>query len=162
VPLERAAALKLALADPANRVTAAGTSTIAGAEDKATAVVSAAALVSETVQVDVPPGFSTAGVQLREDSAAGALNPSEKVAEPPFSVAVSIALASRDTLAALTVKLALVLRAFTVTEAGTVAEALLLDKLTLAAALGAAVRVTVQVLLSGVATVAGLQLKLAG
>jgi hypothetical protein len=61
------------------------------------------------------------------------------------------------------VKVALVDPAATVTEAGTPAEALLLDRLTLAPPPGAAaVSVTVQVLAPGVFTEAGLQLKLAG
>jgi hypothetical protein len=44
----------------------------------------AAALVSETVQVDVPPELTAAGEQVSDESAAGeAASPSEKVAEPP-------------------------------------------------------------------------------
>ena len=157
-----AVAVKVLLDAPSATVTVAGTVTAAWLEDRLTVKADVAALVSDTVQVEVPPGLSAVGAQLREVSAAEAVNPSEKVAEPPFKVAVSVALASLETAAAVAVKLALVLPAFTVTEAGTVAEALLLDRLTLAAALGAAVRVTVQVLLPGVATVAGLQLTLAG
>jgi hypothetical protein len=158
-----AVALKVALADPAATVTETGTLTALWLEDKLTGKAAVAALVSDTVQVEAPPGLSVLGEQLRAERAAGAINPSEKVREPPLRLAVRVALVSALTLAAVAVKVALVDPAATVTEAGTLAEALLLDRLTLAPPPGAAaVSVTVQVLAPGVFTEAGLQLKLAG
>ena len=129
-------------------------------DDKLTVKAAVAALVSDTVQVEVPPGLSVVGEQLRADRVAGAINPSENVREPPLRLAVRVALVSLDTLAAVAVNVALVDPAPTATEAGTVAEALLLDKATLAGP--AALRATVQVLVPGVLTDAGLQLRLAG
>jgi hypothetical protein len=84
------------------------------------------------------------------------------VLEPPFRLAVRVVLVSLETVEAVTVKPAVVAPAFTVTEAGTVAEALLLERPTLTLVLGAALRVTVQALVPGVATVAGVQLNPAG
>ena len=128
-----------------------------------TANADVAALVSDTVQVEVPLGFSTVGRQLNDDRAAGAVNPRENVADPPLRLAVRVALVALVTAVAVAVKLAVVAPPFTATEAGTVAEALLLDRLTLKPPAGAAeLKVTVQALVPGVATEAGVQLKLAG
>ena len=128
-----------------------------------TANADVAALVSDTVQVEVPLGVSTVGTQLRDARAAGAVNPSENVADPLLRLAVRVALVSLETVAAVAVKLAVVAPPFTATDAGTVAEALLLDRPTLAPPAGAAaLRVTVQALVPGVATEDGVQLKLAG
>jgi hypothetical protein len=67
------------------------------------------------------------------------------------------------TVAAVAVNVAAVAPAFTGTEPGTVTEALLLVRVTAAPAAGAgALRVTVHVLVPGVATEAGEQLRLAG
>ena len=122
-----------------------------------------AALVSDTVQVEVPLGFSTVGRQLNDDRAAGAVNPRENVADAPLRLAVRVALVSLETAVAVAVKLAVVAPPFNATVAGTVAEALLLDSPTLAPPVGAAaLKVTVQALVPGVATEAGVQLKLAG
>jgi hypothetical protein len=75
---------KVALPVPAATVTVAGTVTAAWFEDKLTVRAEAAGFVSATVHVEAPPGFTLAGEQLREASAAGALvRPSEKVFEPP-------------------------------------------------------------------------------
>ena len=158
-----AMAVNVALDDPAPTVTEPGTLTAAWLEDKLTAKAEVAALVSDTVQVEAPPKLSVVGEQLRADSAAEPTNPSENVREPPFRLAVSVALVSLDTLAAVAVNVALVDPAATVTEPGTPTEALLLDRATLAPPAGAAaLRVTVQVLVPGVLTEAGLQLRLAG
>ena len=119
--------------------------------------------MSDTVQVEIPPEFSTAGTQLRDERAAGAVNPNENVADPPLRLAVRVALVSLATTAAVAVKLAVVAPPFTATVAGTVAEALLVDRPMLAPPVGAAaLRVTVQALVPGVATEAGVQLRLAG
>ena len=125
VPLEAAAlAVKLALAEPAATVTEAGTETAAWLDDRFTVRAAVAAVVSETVQVEAPPGLSVVGEQLRADRAAGAISPSENVCEPPFRLAVRTAVVSLDTLAAVAVNVAPVNPATTVTEAGTLAEAL--------------------------------------
>ena len=118
-----AVAVKVALADPVATVTEAGTVTALWLEDTATVKSAVAALVSDTVQVEVLPEFSVLGEQLRAESVAGAINPSEKVREPPLRPAVRVALVSALTLAAVAVKVALVAPAATVTAAGTVAAA---------------------------------------
>ena len=164
VPLEvPAVAVKPALADPAATVTEAGTLTAAWLDDRPIVKAEVAALVKVTVQAEVPPGFSVVGEQLRADSAAGAVNPSTKLREPPLRLAVRVALVSLDTAAAVAVKPALLDPAATVTEAGTLAAPLSLDSATLAPPVGAAaVSATVQALVPGVTTEAGLQLRLAG
>ena len=60
------------------------------------------------------------------------------------------------------VKLAVVEPEFTVTDAGTEAEPLLLDKATLVLLVGARLRVTVQVAVAGAVTLAGLQVRFDG
>jgi hypothetical protein len=158
-----AVAVKVLLLDPEATVTVAGTVTAAWSDDRLTVKAEVAALVSDTVQVEIPPGLSVVGRQLRDERATGAVNPSENVRETPLRVAVKVALVSVETAAAVAVNVAVVNPALTVTEAGTVTEALLLDRLTLAPPAGAAaVRVTVQVLVPGVTTEAGVQLRLAG
>ena len=128
-----------------------------------TANAAVAALVSDTVQVEVPLGSNTVGTQLRDIRAAGAVNPRDNVADPPLRLAVRVALVALVTAVAVAVKLAVVAPPFTATVAGTVAEVLLLDRLTLKPPAGAAeLKVTVQALVPGVATDAGVQLKLAG
>ena len=158
-----ALAVKLALAEPALTVTEAGTVMIGGFDDRVTVNAVVAALVSVTVHVEVPPGFSEVGVQLRAERAAGAVRPNENVREPPFRLAVSVAEVSIETRAAVAVNIAVVDPAFTVTVPGTVADALLLESATLAPPVGAAaLSVTVQLLVPGVLTEPGVQLKLAG
>jgi hypothetical protein len=158
-----AVAVKVLLAAPEATATVAGTVTAVWLEERLTANADVAALVSDTVQVEVPLGFNTVGVQLSDESAAGAVSPRENVIEPPLRLAVRIALVSLETAVAVAVKLAVVAPRFTVTEPGTVTAVLPLDRLTLAPAVGAAeLSVTVQVLVPGVATEPGAQLKLAG
>ena len=60
------------------------------------------------------------------------------------------------------VKLAVVEPEFTVTDAGTEAEPLLLDKATLVLLVGATFRVTVQLAVAGAVTLAGLHVRLVG
>lgn len=158
-----AVAVKVLLVNPEDTVTVAGTVTAAWSEDKLTVYAAVAALVRETVQVEVPPGFRVVGEQFKADRAAGAYNASENVCEPPLRVAVRVALVLLATAAAVAMKVAVYNPAFTVTEAGTVAEALLLDRVTVTPPAGAGeVRVTVQALVPGVATEAGVQLSSAG
>lgn len=158
-----AVAVNVVLADPAATIAVAGTVTAAWSDDKLTGYATPAALVRETVQVELSPGFRVVGEQFKADRAAGADNPSENVCEPPLTLAVRVALVLVATAAAVTVKVAVYNPAFTVTEAGTAADALLLDRITVAPPAGAGeVRVTVQVLVPGVATEAGVQLSSAG
>ena len=158
-----AVAVNVLPAEPEATVTVAGAMTAAWFDDRLTVNAEVAALVSITVHAEVAPGLSTAGVQLSDDRAAGAVRPSENVREPPLRLAVRVALVSLETLAAVAVKFALVEPALTVTEAGTVAEALLLDSVTVPPPVGAtAVSVTVQVLVPGVTTGAGVQLRFDG
>ena len=79
-----------------------------------------------------------------------------------FSVAVITAGVLELTADGVTVKLAVVEPEFTVTEAGTEAEALLLESATLAWLVGATFRVTVQLEAVGAVMLAGLQVKLVG
>ena len=119
-------------------------------------------LVSDSVQVEFPPGFTVVGEQLREIKAAGADKPSENVFEP-FRLAVSVAFVSLATAEAVAVNVAVVAPTATVTDPGTLAAPLSLDNATLAPPAGAAeLNVTVQLLVPGVVTVAGVQLNPAG
>ena len=120
-------------------------------------------LVSDSVQVEFPPGFTVVGEQLREVKAAEAVKPNANVHEPPFRLAVNVAFVSLATVAAVAVNVAVVAPTATVTDPDTLAEPLSLDNATLAPPAGAAeLNVTVQLLVPGVVTVAGVQLRLAG
>jgi hypothetical protein len=117
-------------------------------------------LVSATVQVEEPPGVRLAGEQLSDDSAAGAVRFSEKVREPPLSEAVMVAAASAATVAAVAVNPPEVDPAATVTEAGTLSEALLSERATETPPAGAAaLSVTVHELVPGVAIDPGVQVR---
>jgi hypothetical protein len=117
--------------------------------------------VSVTVQVVVWPVPSAPGAQLTEDSVAGATRFKLKVCDIPFAVAVNVAVWFEPTDATEAVKPAMVPPAPTVTLAGTVAFALLLDNVTRSPPPGAAaVSVTVQAELPGAFTLAGVQLTL--
>ena len=111
----------------------------------------------------MPPGFTVVGEQLTDVKAAGAVRANANVREPPFRLAVNVAFVSLATVAAVAVNVAVVAPTATVTDPGTLAAPLSLDNATLAPPVGAAaLRVTVQLLVPGVATVAGVQLRLAG
>ncbi len=98
------------------------------------------------MQAEEAPEATVAGVQVSVEGSAGATSDRADVLLEPFNVAVTVAVASTETAAAVAVKVAVVAEAKTVTEAGTVAEALLEDRATAAPPVGAAeFRVTVQV-----------------
>ena len=115
----------------------------------------------ETVNVKGAPGvaFSCAGTVT---VGAGGSNVSENVLDVLFSVAVITAVVLELTADGVSAKLAVVEPEFTVTEAGTEAELLLLDSATLVLLFGATFRVTVQKAVAGAVTLAGLQVKFVG
>jgi len=144
---------------PIAMVTLAGTVTIALLLLSDTAAATVAALVSDTVQVldEVPP--SVDGVQVSELNCAAATRFNVVGTETTPALAVTMALWSVPTCAAVAVKLAVVWPEATVTLAGTVKLPLLLPNDTTNPAAGAPkVRVTVQEVLPGVLIVALVQL----
>lgn len=82
---------KLAVVAPAAIVTDEGVVSNALLSDSVTVVAVIAALFKATVQVLVASGPRTTGVQLREESVAGALRVSAAVCEAPLRVAVTVA-----------------------------------------------------------------------
>jgi hypothetical protein len=154
---------KVALLWVAATVTLAGTVNAPLLLLKETTVELVAALFKVTVQVLDPLLPSELGEQDTDESCAGALPVRVKVCEAPLSEAVSKAVWFELMLATVAVKVALVSPAPTLTLAGTVMLALLLDKVTVEPPAGAAaVRLTVQLDVPGAFTVAGEQLKLLG
>ena len=85
-----AVAVKLALVTPATTVAEAGTVKAALSEERVTSRPDPdAGLFSVTVQVEVVPTGTVAGLQESKAGVTGLSNDSEAVAEPPFRVAVS-------------------------------------------------------------------------
>jgi hypothetical protein len=118
-----------------------------------------AAFVSETEQVTVPPELTVPGPHARPDSTGAATTAREKVFELALRLAVKVTVASPAPVPTVAVKPALAAPAPTVIDAGTVTLVLLLDKDTTAPpAAAAAVRWTVQALVPGAVTLAGVQL----
>jgi hypothetical protein len=152
-----AVAVNVVLLDPDGAVTEAGTVNAALLLLRLTLRPPLeAALVRLTVQEAEAPEARLAG-QLTEDNCAPAVSVRVKVRETPFSDAVRRAATSAATAAALAVKVAPEAAAGTVTEAGTVTLALLLDSATLMPpAVAGRLRVTVQDDVPGPATEAGL------
>jgi hypothetical protein len=106
-----------------------------------------AAWVSVTVQVLDELAPMLEGLQASDDTSTGATRLTTALAELLLYVAVTVALVLLLTVAVVTVKVADVAAAPTLTEAGTVNVALEFVRVTLAPPVGAAwVRVTVQVL----------------
>jgi hypothetical protein len=158
-----ASAVKLALSDPTETVTESGTVTTDASEDKPTVNAVVAVLLSNTLQFDLPLEARAVGQQESADTAGATSRPKEKDRNPPFTLAVRVALESLETPAAVAVKPAVLVPGLTVTEGGTPAAVLLLDRTTLAPPAGAAaVNVTVQTLVPGVRMEAGVQVTLAG
>ena len=161
VATEPATALKVALIDPADTVTEAGTVRAALlALNDTTCPPVGAALVRLTVQVLDVPESNVEGAQASEDKTAGATRLRLAVCDPPFRVAVSRAVLSLETAATVAVKVALVAVAATVTEAGTATLELLLARLTARPPLGAArVRLIVQAEVPGAVKELGVQIR---
>jgi len=161
-----AVAENVALLWPAATVTLGGTTT-AGLLLSTTMVAPPAGAGADrfTVHVVVPGGLIAADVQAKELSCTMMTKLMErvKVLEPPLRVAVTMAVWFEVTCAAAAGKVAVVCPALTVTLAGTVTVALLLNKVTLAPPDGAgADKVTVHVLLPGALIVAGVQVNALG
>jgi hypothetical protein len=130
---------------------------------KATVEVLSAALFNVTVQVLDALFPRVDGVQDIEESCAGALAASANVCDAPLRAAERIAAWSALMAPTVAVNAALGCPARTVTLGGTVMLELLLDRVIVAPAVGAAeVKVTVQVEVPGAFTVAGEQLRLPG
>lgn len=142
-----AVALNDAVVAPAVTVTDAGT-TISGfpLDSETAAPPAGAAFVRVTVQLVVAFELTLAGVQLNELTESGPVSDRVKLSDPPFRVAVTTAVWSEVKVPAVAVRVAVVAAAATVTDAGTLSAALLLERDTEAPPVGAAFdNVTVQV-----------------
>ena len=129
--------------------------------DTLTVAVLAAALVNVTVQVEIWPCPNVLGEQLTDDSCVGPARFSENVCDPPFALAVRIAVWSVVTVAIYALNATVVAPAGTVTLPGTYVLVLLLASVTGKPPAGAAaLSVTAQVDEPGAFTVPGEQLKL--
>jgi hypothetical protein len=125
-----------------------------------TTVALAAGPVRLIVHVAVPGGEKLPGTQVRLDRVIVGVSVSEKVFDTPLRVAVITAVVLLLTVEVVTVKLALEEPALTVTEAGTLAEALPLESDTLVLLETLPLMLTVQVELVGGVTLAGAQVRL--
>jgi hypothetical protein len=114
-----------------------------------------------TVQAAELLDVRVAGVQVRALGRVGPSKPREKLRELPGKVAVRLAVLSEVIVRAEAVKVAVVVPAVTVTEVGTVNNALFLDKATEVPPTGAGLlRLTVQEAVAAELKVVGLQVKL--
>jgi hypothetical protein len=155
-----AAALKGAVVAPAVTVTEAGTVSEVLLLVSVTAEPTAGAgWVRVTVQVLTPLGPRLVGLQDRAETSVGATKVRVVVRKLPFKAAVMVALWFVGKSPALTMKLAKVAPAGTVTDAGIVSSALLSDNVTVAPEDAGSFKPTVQVVEAPEATVPGLQLK---
>jgi hypothetical protein len=162
VDVDAAEAVKVLLVWPAATVRLAGTVTVALLLDSETTVPPIGALpLIVTVQLDVPGPVTVAGAQLKlVTCSSGGDTVSPVVVVLPFSPADSVAFAVVDVDAAEAVKVLLAWPAATVTLAGTVTVALLLDSETTVPPIGALpLIVTVQLDVPGPVTVPGVQLR---
>ena len=155
---EPADAEKLAVFDPAATLTVAGTvRLVLLLESETLMVVEPAALDKVTVQVDDPPVVRLVGVQDSRLTAACDAREMDADCEPPFNDAVTDAVWSLVMAPAVAVNVAVLDPAATDTVAGTVNRALLLLSETVAAALTAFDRVTVQLEVAADPRVVGVQ-----
>jgi hypothetical protein len=154
-------AVKLAEVAPEAAVTDASTETIALLELSAIDAPEAGpGLLRVAKQVDVPPGFNVAGLQVTLDTRTGAVSVSDAEAKLPLSEAVICAELSIVTDPAVAVKLAVLAPAMTATDAGTATLVLLELSAIVTAEAGAGwLRVTKQVAVPLGLNEAGLQLK---
>jgi hypothetical protein len=155
--------VKLAVVAPESTGTDAGTEAELLLES-ATLVLLVGATFRVTVQVDVAGAVMFAGLHVRlvGTAAAAGRRVSKNVFEMLFSAAVITGRVLELTGDGITVKLAVVEPEVTVTDAGTEAEALLLESATLVLLLGATFRVMVQVEVAGALMLAGLHVRLVG
>ena len=146
-------AVKFALVAPVPINTDPGTVTAEFPPDKLTTVLEVAALVSVTVQVELPGGVKLPGLHVRLFSTGAAVGgSSDNVAafDIPFHVALNSAEALALTaLGAFAVNVALVAPVPIVIDPGTVTAVFPLDRLTTMLAVAGLVSVTVQVELPG-------------
>lgn len=151
---------KVAVLAPDATVTEAGVASNALLSASVTTVpADGAALFSVTVQELVPPDASEAGLQLNATGVAGTRRLNDAVAEEPLKLAVITAVLGAVTAAAVAAKVAVLLPAATVTEAGTVTELLLSERVTTVPPVGAApVKITVHVAVAAPVSDAGVQL----
>ena len=141
-----AVAVRVAVVAAAATVTEAGTVRAALLLDNATEDPPVGAAWDKvTVQVDEPPEVTVFGEQAKVVTVVFGDTVTEAVAELPFKEAVNVTAVDVVAVPALAVNVAVVAPAATVTDAGTVSAALLLDKATEAEADGAMESPTVQV-----------------
>ena len=143
--------MNVALLAPFPIATLPGVDSCALSSDNVTVAPPAEALSKSTVQLALCPLFRLLGAHVSEDSTAGEIRLTLVVRDTPPATAVTVAVCPTVTSAPVAVKAAVVCPAITVTLAGTLRLALLLDKLTPNPPAGAAaVRVTLQERLPGV------------
>ena len=150
-----AVAVNAAVALPADTVTEAGAVNAPELLDSVT--VAPAVVATVTVHVAVAAAARLLGLQVSPVTVIGATSEIAAVWVLPLNEAVMVAVCELDTVPAVAVNAAVALPAATVTEAGAVNRALLLDSVTVAPA--AVVTVTVHVALAPEPRLAGLQVK---
>jgi hypothetical protein len=125
-----AVAVKVAVVLPDPTVTEAGTVSAAALLNSVT--VAPPVFDTVTVQVALPPDARLAGLHVTPLSSTGATSEIVAVSVLPFSIAVMVAVRLLVIVPAVTVKVAVVLPDPTVSEAGTVSAAALLNSVTVA------------------------------
>lgn len=145
VEIVEALAGKTAEDFPLRTATVAGTVRAELLSDNPTLVSAATDLERVTVQVAVAPEESEFGAQASDETVTGATRLIVAVRETPFSVTVTVAAASAETVPAVAVKAAEDWPASTVAEAGTVSVLLLSETVIVVLTLTALDSVTVQV-----------------
>lgn len=122
-----------------------------------------AALVRLTVQFTDAPPTGLRGLHTTEETAGwttvDAVSPTEKLRKLPLREALSVALVFADTADAVAVNVVLLIPKGTTTDCGTAADAVLLANAMAVLVAAAAVRLTVHVVVPGVATLAGEQVR---
>ena len=133
------ATVNVAVVAPALTVTLAGSlADVVLSDSVTTAPPAGAALVNVTVPVEEVPPVTLEGFKVTPESAAGSVIVSSAVLVTPPATALIVATVPVDTAVVVTVNVAVVAPALTVTLAGTVADALLLERATAVPPAGAA------------------------
>jgi len=153
-----AVTVKVAVLLEAATVTEAGVVSRLLLSESVTVVLLVAAALRVTVQVLLALEASEVGLHATEVTVMpGAVRLMLAVAVELLRVAVMVAVCAEETVPAVAVKVAVLLEAATVTEAGVVSRLLLSESVTTVLLVGAALKVTVQVLLAPVANEDGEQ-----